>query len=259
MTAAARRFAGKVAVVSAAGNGIGRAAARRLSAEGAAVLVTDIDAPAARHVAQGLVDLGCDADSIELDATDPEHWRRARERVVGRWGGVDVAVLNAGLNVPGRIESIDLPGWHSQLRLNLDSVFLGVHTLLPDLTFRRGSVVITSSIHAVLGFPGFPGYAAAKGAIAALVRQLAVDNGTSVRFNAVAPGAIDSTRWSLRGPAYREAVERSTPMRRLGSADEVAAAIAFLAGDDASFVTGQSLVVDGGRTITANEEGFEPP
>lgn len=248
------RFEGRVALVSAGGSGIGRSIALALASEGAHVVVTDIDEASAADAAREIVRSGGSADGRRLDATVPDDWSATVAQLTHRCGRLDVAILNAGRNEPGRVENLTDESWSAQLRLSLDSVFYGARATLPLL--QRGdasSIVVTSSIHGLVGFKNFPAYAAAKGAINALVRQLAVDHGTTVRVNAVVPGAIETALWARRDEHYRSEVCALTPMGRLGTVSEVAAAAAFLASTDASFITGQCLVVDGGRTIASQQ------
>lgn len=248
------RFADRVALVSAGGSGIGRGIALRLAAEGATVVVTDVDASRATAVAEEIASAGGSAIGRPLDATATADWTAVLTEIEERWSRLDVAILNAGRNEPGRVEDLTDESWSAQLHLSLDSVFYGARATLPLLTQGDASaIVVTSSIHGVVGFTGFPAYAAAKGAIGALVRQLAVDNGTTVRVNAVLPGAIDTPLWARRDASFREEVCALTPMARLGAVSEVATAVAFLASSDASFITGQNLIVDGGRTISSQQ------
>lgn len=247
------RFEGRTALLSAAASGIGRATAHRLASEGAAVLVTDVDPEGARRVAEEIGAKGGNARHRELDATDPAHWAEAVADAEAWTGRIDVLHLNAGHNFPGAIHELDDDSWHSQLRLALDSVFFGVRAAVPRLRACGGAVVITSSVHATIGFSGFPAYAAAKGGIGALVRQLAVEYAGQIRFNAVLPGAVVTAHWAGASPQYRAQTVSRTPVGRLGEPEDIASAVAFLASDDASFITGQNLTVDGGRSISSHE------
>ncbi|MFJ9559569.1 SDR family NAD(P)-dependent oxidoreductase [Streptomyces fuscichromogenes] len=249
----ATRYAGHTALLTAAASGIGAATAHRLAAEGASVLVTDVDGKGAARVAEEVRAKGGDARHRALDVTDPEAWPHA-VRAAEQWTGrLDLLHLNAGRNLPGAVHELDDAAWHSHLRLALDSVFYGCRAAVPLLSAARGAIVVTSSVHAVLGFSGFPAYAAAKGGVTALVRQLAVEYGGRIRVNAVVPGAVDTGLWVDAPPEYRAQTAARTPVGRIGEPEDIAAAVAFLGSSDAAFVTGQNLVVDGGRSISAHE------
>ncbi|MFE2500040.1 SDR family NAD(P)-dependent oxidoreductase [Streptomyces scopuliridis] len=256
MTSAAPiRFTGRTALLTAAGSGIGEATAHRLAAEGASVYVTDIDASSAHRVAEQIRLDGGQASSGRLDVTSPQDWAVAVDHVIAWKGQLDVLHLNAGRNLRGSAHELDDASWHDQLRLSLDSVFYGVRAAVPQLRATCGAVVITSSVHAVIGFKGFPAYAAAKGGIGALVRQLAVEYGRQqdgVRFNAVLPGAVDTPLMDGVSAEAKANIAAVAPVGRIGTPQDIAAAVAFLASDDASFITGQNLLVDGGRSITAH-------
>ncbi|MFE3849720.1 SDR family NAD(P)-dependent oxidoreductase [Streptomyces griseorubiginosus] len=251
--AAPARFTGRTALLTAAASGIGAATAHRLAAEGASVMVTDVDAEGARRVAEEIRAGGGQARDRRLDVTSPGEWAAAVSEA-GAWTGrLDVLHLNAGRNLPGAAHELDDTCWHDQLRLSLDSVFYGVRAAVPLLSTARGAVVITSSVHAAIGFKGYPAYAAAKGGIDALVRQLAVEYGGRIRFNAVLPGAVVTALWAEVPEEYKARTAARTPVGRLGAPEDIAAAVAFLASDDAAFVTGQNLLVDGGRSISSQE------
>lgn len=254
MTAAQpARFTGRTALLTAAASGIGEATALRLAAEGASVLVTDVDAEGAGRVVEEIRARGGTARGRGLDVTSTAEWAAAVAEA-GAWTGrLDVLHLNAGRHFRAPAHELDDATWHAHLRLCLDSVFYGVRACLPLLTAARGAVVVTSSVHAAIGFRGFPAYAAAKGGIGALVRQLAVEYAGAVRFNAVLPGAVVTAAWGEVSPEHRERGAARIPVGRLGVPEDIAAAVAYLASDDASFVTGQNLVVDGGRSISAHE------
>ncbi|MER5222445.1 SDR family NAD(P)-dependent oxidoreductase [Streptomyces flaveus] len=253
VAAAPARFTGRTALLTAAASGIGAATARRLAAEGASVLVTDVDAKGAHRVAEEIRAAGGRVQDQRLDVTSPSQWGAAVAEAESWTGRLDVLHLNAGQNLPGAAHELDDAAWHDQLRLCLDSVFYGVRAAVPLLRTARGAVVITSSVHAVIGFKGFPAYAAAKGGIDALVRQLAVEYGGQIRFNAVLPGAVATALWAETPPEYKARTIARTPVGRLGAPEDIAAAVAFLASEDASFVTGQNLIVDGGRSISSQE------
>ena len=253
VAAAPARFTGRTALLTAAASGIGAATARRLAAEGASVLVTDVDAEGARHVAEEIRSAGGPARHRSLDVTSPTEWAAAVAEAEAWTGQLDVLHLNAGRNLHGAVHELDDAAWHDQLRLCLDSVFYGVRATVPLLRAVRGTVVITSSVHAAVGFKGFPAYAAAKGGIDALVRQLAVEYGGQIRFNSVLPGAVVTALWAQVPEDYKAQTAARTPVGRLGRPEDIAAAVAFLASDDAAFVTGQNLLVDGGRSISSQE------
>jgi glucose 1-dehydrogenase len=242
------RFADRVAVVTGAASGIGAATASRLAAEGAIVLVTDIN-PAGQSVADTIKDAGGRADFVELNVADEDGWRTVASAAEDL-GGAGVLVSNAALIEIAPVHELDLASWDRQLAVCLTATYLGVRALLPQLVRHRGSVVVSSSVHAKVGLPGHPAYASAKGGLGALVRQLAVDYGPEVRVNAVVPGPIMTSMWDRVADEERDKSVQATVLRRFGEPDEVAAGISFLAGDDASFVTGTELVIDGGWSIS---------
>jgi NAD(P)-dependent dehydrogenase (short-subunit alcohol dehydrogenase family) len=243
------RFTGRVALLTAAGSGIGAATARRLASEDATVVVTDVQVERGQAVVEELVASGAAAEFLPLDVTSASAWTDCVAHVLDRHGRIDVLHLNAGRNIAGSLQDLSDELWDHQVDLALRSTMLGARACLPALRAAAGSVVATTSVHALRGMRTFPAYAAAKGGIESLFRQLAVDYGPQVRFNVVAPGAIVTALWADIGEEARAAVVAQTPMARLGQQEDVAAAVAFLASADASFITGVSLVVDGGRIV----------
>ncbi|MFF3752257.1 SDR family NAD(P)-dependent oxidoreductase [Streptomyces sp. NPDC002018] len=242
------RFTDRVAVVTGAASGIGAATAERLAAEGAAVILADIAAERGEAVAAGVRAAGGSATFVPADVSDEGDW----ERIVAAahtYGPVGVLVSNAYTVRVAPAHELSLDAWERQLAVNLTGGFLGFRAVLPDLRAQRGAVVLTSSVHAHKGIPGHPAYAASKGALLSLSGQLAVEYGPEVRVNAVLPGPILTAAWDRVPAADRERSVAETAARRFGRPEEVAAAIAFLAAEEASYITGSSLLVDGGWSV----------
>lgn len=244
------RFEGKTAVVTGGAAGIGAACVSRLTAEGAAVVVADIaDEPGEALVAQ-IVDAGGRAVYVHTDVSDPLGWARLADAVHAHFGRLDVLVSNAYLLIPGSASTLPLGDWDRQIAVNLTGLFLAAKTFAADLTATAGALVAISSVHALFGLADRPAYAASKGGITSLVRQLAVQYGPAVRVNAVLPGPIRTAAWAGTSAADVARANRSTTLDRLGDPAEVAAAVAFLASGDASYISGVSLLVDGGWSVT---------
>lgn len=242
------RFAGKTAIVSGAAFGIGRATAERLAAEGARLILIDLAAEI-DDVAGRLRADGAAALAVQGDVAEEDTWQRAAGLARTGHGGVDVLVSNAFANQRGPAHELSRESWDMMLGVNLTATFLGVRACVADLAERQGAVVVTSSVHALIGLPGNPAYAAGKGGLTALTRQLAAEYGPDVRINAVLPGPILTRAWDTASEEDKRRSIEQTAAKRFGTPAEVAAAIAFLASGDAAYITGASLAVDGGWSI----------
>ncbi|TDD90650.1 SDR family oxidoreductase [Saccharopolyspora karakumensis] len=244
------RLQDRVALVTGAASGIGRATAERFAEEGAAVLVTDIQDAAGEEVADGLRDSGVRAGFLHHDVASEESWQEAIDHVVAEFGGLDILVNNAGIGDVAPLEETTKEQYERTIAVTQTSVFLGMKAAAEQLKASRyGSVVNVSSIYGVGGgFGTSPGYHAAKGAVRLLTKNTAMRwVGDGVRVNSVHPGFVDTPILdNVKGTEIEAGMVAVMPMGRLARPSEIAAAIAFLASDDASFMTGSELHVDGG-------------
>ncbi len=242
----------RTAVVTGGASGIGAATARRLAAAGRPVAVIDLD-PAGEAVAAEIRGAGGAAVAYQADVADEAFWDGLPGLVHDALGPVGVFVSNAYASEVRELATMSLSSWEHQLAVNVTGAFLGARALLPDLRHGNGrsdgSIVFVSSVHARVGMPGRPGYAAGKGALVALTHQLAVEYGPQVRVNVVLPGPILTPAWDTATAGDRALSATATAAARLGLPDEVAAEIAFLCCADASYVTGAEIPVDGGWLV----------
>lgn len=249
----------RVALVTGAGHGIGAAVASRLGGERARVIVTDMEREAAERVARSILGDGGQAWAMQLDVADSEEWGRVAREAADLGLMVDTLVHSAFLVTVAPAHEQSCTEWDRQLAVNLTSVHRALRALWPVMadsvarTGRPASIVLISSVHAAVGVPGHPAYAATKAGLVGLARQLAVEYGPQLRVNTVLPGPIRTRTWDSSSPEEIADAIRQTTLGRMGEPAEVASAVAFLVGDDASFVSGATLLVDGGWS--AGREG----
>jgi NAD(P)-dependent dehydrogenase (short-subunit alcohol dehydrogenase family) len=244
------RLAGKVAIVTGGANGMGAEEARLFAREGAAVVVADVMEGEGKQVEAEIVAVGGKAQFVRVDVTSEADWKNAIDAAVGGFGKLDILVNNAGLSSSSETDPFSTDGWQRIMEVNSTGVFLGTkHAVAAMRQTGGGSIVNISSI---LGFAGteggHPAYAASKGAVRIFTKQMAVNVGKhGIRVNSVHPGFMPPMRSGRpRNPAAMEEIIKQTPLRRTGETIEVAYAVLFLASDEASFITGTELVVDGG-------------
>lgn len=243
------RFDGRVAAITGAASGIGAATARRLGREGARLSLCDRNGPGLETLA---AELGRDVAVTTLDVSDREAVESWIEATVERSGRLDVLFNNAGIGSYGKTPDVDPARWHRIIDVDLHAVFYGCRAAIPHFRKQGGGVIVnTASISGLFGDYGLAAYNAAKAAVVNYTRTAALDHAReNIRVNCVCPGAIDTmlTAPLLSSAEVAADYERLIPMGRVGRAEEIAAVVAFLASDDASYVTGAAVVADGGMT-----------
>ena len=238
------RLEGKTAIITGAARGIGLASAELFAREGARVYAADLDVPADASAQPGI-------RWAQLDVTQDAQWAALVDRVMQEQGRIDVLFNNAGgVGSYEPIHSIDLADWHRIIDLNLNGTFLGIRHVVPVMRRQQsGSIINVSSIWGLVGAAGVAAYTASKGAVRLMSKNAAlsyVDDG--IRVNSLHPGIVATPMIERQDQSITDAIVATTPMKRLGQPEEIAAGALFLASDESSFMTGAELVIDGGYT-----------
>ncbi|MDC5697320.1 glucose 1-dehydrogenase [Intrasporangium calvum] len=244
------RLEGRVALITGAASGIGKATAQRLAREGAAVVITDIAAEAGEATVAEIREAGGKALFVKHDVTSESEWEVATAKAVEEFGSLDILVNNAGMGDLKTIEDTTIEEWNRTVAIDQTGVFLGLKTAAPHLKKSgNGAVINISSIFGTSGgFGTSPAYHAAKGAVRTLTKNAALYWATDgIRVNSIHPGFIETPILEpTKGTEYWNTMTALTPMGHLGKPEDIAAGVAYLASDDAKFVTGLELYIDGG-------------
>lgn len=249
------KFDKKVAVITGAGQGIGRAIAREFASEGAYVVVADIDREAGEENVKYILEQGSEAFFIQTDVAIEADVARLAESTAEKYGGIDILVNNAGIGRPGSMSEKGMEIWDRVIAVNLRGTFMCAKYCAPFIEKRGGGCIINiASTRAFMSEPGTEPYSASKGGIIALTHSLAISLGSSrIRVNSISPGWIETSEWkkdSAAAPAIHSEPDRAQhPAGRVGIPGDIAKACAFLCSDDADFITGANLTIDGGMTV----------
>jgi NAD(P)-dependent dehydrogenase (short-subunit alcohol dehydrogenase family) len=245
------RLAGKVALISGAASGMGRSEATIFASEGAKVVVGDLLEAEGHDVVDAIAKAGGQARFVKLDVTDEKSWQDAVASAVSAFGKLDILVNNAGISGTFDPDALSVSAWDRLMNVNAKGVFLGMKYAVPALEKAGGGAIV--NISSISGFAGqdrvHMAYNASKGAVRIMTKSAAVQFGKlGIRVNSVHPGIMPPMRTSVGSadPAWRERSLRHVPLKREGRVEEVAYAVLFLASDEASYITGTELVVDGG-------------
>ena len=253
------RIKGKVALVTGGGSGIGAASSHRLAEEGALVVVSDIDADAAKRVTDDIIACGFRAEARYQDVTDQEQWQNIVSGIIESHGHLDILVNNAGIALTGSIEDTTLEDWRLVNAVNSEAVFMGTQAAVAVMKGTGGSIINISSIEGLVGDPLIAAYNASKASVRMMTKSAALhcaESGYGIRINSVHPGFIETpmvangvaAMGEENAQAFQERILNSIPMGAMGQPKDIANGVLFLASDESAYMTGSELVIDGGFT-----------
>jgi NAD(P)-dependent dehydrogenase (short-subunit alcohol dehydrogenase family) len=256
----AGRVAGKVALVTGGASGIGRGCAERLAAEGAVVVITDLQDPKGAETVAAIEAAGGKARYLHHDVTDEDAWRRVIADIGGQEGRLDILVNNAGIGLSSSVLEMSLADWRKQTAVNLDGVFLGTKHSIPLMRQGGGgSIINMSSVAGLKGAPSLAGYCATKGGVRLFTKAVAMECAGAkdgIRVNSVHPGIIETPIWltvmptGTNAPPDLDAVSQmAVPLGVKGVPEDIANGVLWLASDESRYVTGAELVIDGGLSV----------
>lgn len=251
---------GRSVIVTGASKGIGKGIARVFASKGAKVLIAARDLAQAEATAAAVRSDGGIASAVAADVSNAEDCARMARTAVERHGGIDIVCCNAGVFPAARLGEMSVADWDQVLDINLKGTFLTVNACLPELKARgKGRIIVTSSITGpITGYPGWSHYGASKAGQLGFVRTAAIELAPhNITVNAVLPGNILTEGVEALGPDYIARMTSAIPQRRLGSVEDVAYAALFLASDEAGFISGQTIVVDGGQVLPESHMALE--
>ncbi|NET86548.1 MAG: SDR family oxidoreductase [Kamptonema sp. SIO1D9] len=256
------RVAGKIALVTGAASGIGKATAQLLAKEGAKVALTDIDGEKVATTAKEIADTENEAIGFALDVTSAAAWESGIEKICQTWNCLDILVNNAGISFAKPVTEMSLTEWRQVIAINLDGVFLGTKSAIPAMRKTGGgSIINLSSASGIKASANASAYCASKAAVRLFSKTIALEcaqNNDNIRVNTVVPGAVATPMWKNQdwwadleaksgGESQAwESISTTIPLKRFAQPEEVAAAILYLASDESSYVTGTEIVIDGG-------------